>query len=62
MTDILMYGALAGQMACALGGVFCVVLMFRRRAKRRRERESTRLATPEKDQRDWHVAPVSKPR
>jgi hypothetical protein len=42
MTDLLMYGALVGQALGVIGGLVVVILMFRRRAKERRERADRR--------------------
>jgi hypothetical protein len=42
MRDIVMYGALIGQVMCGLGGIVAVAIMFRRRAKERRERAEQR--------------------
>jgi hypothetical protein len=68
MRDIVMYGALVGQAICAVGGIVVVVLMFRRRAKERREKAEreagqslTPPAAPGRDRRDWHGAPAGKP-
>jgi gas vesicle protein len=69
MRDIVMYGALVGQTIGAIGGMVVVVLMFRRRAKERRERAArdagrslTPPAAPAQDRPDWRGAPAGKPR
>lgn len=61
--------ALIGQAIGAIGGMVVVVLMFRRRAKERRERAERAAgqsfippATPGQDRPDWHGAPAGKPR
>lgn len=69
MRDIVMYGALVGQTIGVIGGMVVVALMFRRRAKERRERAAreagqslTPPAAPGPDRPDWHGAPAGKPR
>jgi hypothetical protein len=37
-TDIVMYWLLVGQVLCGLGSIVAVVIMFKRRAKERREK------------------------
>ena len=68
-TDIIMYGALIGQLIGAVVGVVCVAIMFNRRAKERREKANqqagvslTPPAEREPDRPDWHGAPASRPR
>jgi hypothetical protein len=65
----LMICALIGQALGVMGGFVCVAIMFRRRAKERRERAEretgqsfTPPAAPGPDRPDWHGAPASKPR
>ena len=65
----LMICALIGQAVGVVGGFVCVAIMFRRRAKARRERAQREVeqsltppAAPEQGRPDWRGGPVSKPR
>jgi hypothetical protein len=65
----LMICALIGQAVGVMGGFVCVAIMFRRRAKERRERVERDAgqslippAAPGPDRPDWHGAPAGKPR
>ena len=65
----LMICALIGQAVGVMGGFVCVAIMFRRRAKARRERAQReagqsliQTAAPGPDRPDWHGAPAGKPR
>ena len=65
MTDAVTYSLLAAQALFALGGIAAVVVMFKRRAKERRDkaqRPTSPPATPEPDRPDWHGAPAGRPR
>lgn len=62
MTDNLMRGAVVGMALGLAGQILVMILMLRRRANERRERESTRPVKRATDPHDWHGAPVSKPR
>jgi glycerol uptake facilitator-like aquaporin len=67
--DVMMYAALIGQALGAAVGVVCVVIMFKRRAKERREKTESQaggLSIPPAargpDRPDWRGAPAGKPR
>ena len=60
--DFWTWALLIGQALGVIGSFVGVGMMLARRAKEQRERESTRLVARETDPRDWHGAPVSKPR